>query len=219
MASSSDDARPAAPPSPLGLAILTVSDTRTLDTDSSGGLLAAYAASAGHRLVDRAIIPDDVPLLRQQVTAWTEQSEISVILITGGTGITGRDVTPEAIEPLLTKPIPGFGELFRMLSYADIGAATIQSRAFAGLVGSTLVFALPGSTGAVRLAIEKILAPQLDRATKPCNFVQLLPRLKERGTPMNKRTRLTLDVGGVVDVYTDVYRRLLGQIEAAQPKL
>jgi molybdopterin adenylyltransferase len=180
MASSAEGAWSTRKEVPLGVAVLTVSDTRTVDTDSSGGLLIDYVRAAGHRLVDRAIVADDVSLLRQQVSAWALRGDISVILITGGTGITGRDVTPEAIEPLITKPIPGFGELFRMLSYADIGAATIQSRAFAGLVGSTLVFALPGSTGAVRLAIEKILAPQLDRTTKPCNFVELLPRLRER---------------------------------------
>lgn len=167
------------PESALGVAVLTVSDTRTVETDSSGGLLVEYVRSAGHLLVERAIVADDVRLLQRQVTAWCERADVSVILVTGGTGITGRDVTPEAIEPLLTKTIVGFGELFRMLSYADIGAATIQSRAFAGLIGPVLVFALPGSTGAVRLAIEKILTPQLDARTKPCNFVQLLPRLRE----------------------------------------
>src|SRR5690606_30489897 len=175
MASTNEASTATAPHAPLGVAILTVSDTRTLETDSSGGLLADYAASAGHRLVERVIVPDDIPQLRAQVTRWTQHDDVSVIFVTGGTGITGRDVTPEAIEPMLTKPIVGFGELFRMLSYADIGAATIQSRAFAGLIGATLVFALPGSTGAVRLAIDEILRPQLDAATKPCNFVQLLP--------------------------------------------
>jgi len=180
MASSPEDTGSPRSPSQLGVAVLTVSDTRTFDTDQSGRLLVDYAEGAGHLLVARAIVADDVALLREKVSAWTERQDISVILITGGTGITGRDVTPEAIEPLLTKPIPGFGELFRWLSYADIGAATIQSRAFAGLIGPVLVFALPGSTGAVRLAIERILAPQLDAQTKPCNFVQLLPRLRER---------------------------------------
>ena len=180
MASSAEGGGSTRTETPLGVAVLTVSDTRTVDTDSSGGLLVEYVKAAGHQLVDRAILPDDVALLRERVRSWAGREDISVVLVTGGTGITGRDVTPEAIEPLITKPIPGFGELFRMLSYADIGAATIQSRAFAGLVGKTLAFALPGSTGAVRLAIEKILAPQLDRATKPCNFVELLPRLTER---------------------------------------
>jgi len=180
MAGLSEDAPPTSSASALGVAILTVSDTRTLDTDSSGGALVDYVKTAGHVLVDRVIVPDDVPALRAQVVAWTQRADLSVILITGGTGITGRDVTPEAIEPLLTKTIPGFGELFRVLSYEDIGAATIQSRAFAGLVGPVLVFALPGSTGAVRLAVDKIIAPQLDARTKPCNFVQLLPRLRER---------------------------------------
>lgn len=180
MTSTQEGSKSGAGPAPLGVAVLTVSDTRTLETDSSGGLLADFATSGGHRLVDRVIVPDDVAQLRERVTLWSKRGDVSVILITGGTGITGRDVTPEAIEPMLTKPIPGFGELFRMLSYADIGAATIQSRAFAGLIDAVLVFALPGSTGAVRLAIDKILAPQLDAKTKPCNFVQLLPRLRER---------------------------------------
>jgi len=180
MAQLAEGPKPEPGAQPLGVAVLTVSDTRTEDTDSSGGLLVEYVRSAGHRLVARAIVPDDVARLRQTVEGWVSSGDVSVILITGGTGITGRDVTPEAIEPLLDKPIPGFGELFRMLSYADIGAATIQSRAFAGIASAVLVFALPGSTGAVRLAVDKILAPQLDVSTKPCNFVQLLPRLRER---------------------------------------
>jgi len=167
-------------PKSLGIAVLTVSDSRTEATDTSGGALVDYVASAGHRLVARVIAPDDVARIRSQVMAWSGTPEVDVVLVTGGTGITGRDVTPDAIEPLLTKTIPGFGELFRFLSYAEIGAATIQSRAFAGLMDATLVFALPGSSGAVRLAIDKILRPQLDPSTKPCNFVELLPRLRER---------------------------------------
>lgn len=167
-------------PKSLGIAVLTISDSRTEATDTSGGALVDYVQSSGHRLAARAIVPDDVTRIRDLVTGWAGTSDVDVVLVTGGTGITGRDVTPEALEPLLTKTIPGFGELFRMLSYADIGAATIQSRAFAGLMDATLVFALPGSSGAVRLAIDKILRPQLDASTKPCNFVELLPRLRER---------------------------------------
>ena len=166
-------------PRPLQLAILTVSDTRTLETDTSGQRLVEFAERAGHEIMERRIVSDDVETIREQVAQWAETSSIEVVLITGGTGITGRDVTPEAVEPLLGKTIPGFGELFRMLSYEDIGAATIQSRAFAGLVGTTLVFALPGSGGAVGLAVDRILLPQLDVRTKPCNFAQLLDRLTE----------------------------------------
>ncbi len=168
-------------PQPLNLAILAVSDTRTLETDTSGQRLVEFAARAGHEVVQRQILPDDLEAVREQVRQWSASPSIQVVLTTGGTGVTGRDVTPEAVEPLLTKTIPGFGELFRMLSYEDIGAATIQSRAFAGLVGTTLVFALPGSSGAVELAIDRILLPQLDVRTQPCNFAQLLPRLAESG--------------------------------------
>ncbi len=165
-------------PQPLGIAVVTVSDTRTVETDKSGATLIEFVESAGHRLVDRVIVTDDEALIRDQVRQFQNHLEVDVILITGGTGITQRDVTPEAIEPLVTKRIPGFGELFRMLSYEDIGASTIQSRAMAALCGRALVFALPGSTGAIRLAIEKILRPQLDIRTKPCNFAQLLPRVR-----------------------------------------
>lgn len=165
-------------PEPLGIVVVTVSDTRTIETDKSGATLIEFVESAGHRLVERVIVTDDESLIRDQVRHFQNQGEVDVILVTGGTGITQRDVTPEAIEPLVTKLIPGFGELFRMLSYEDIGAATIQSRAMAALCGRALVFALPGSTGAIRLAVEKILRPQLDVRTKPCNFAQLLPRVR-----------------------------------------
>lgn len=167
-------------PLPLGISIIVVSDTRTLGTDKSGALLEGFFAQRGHRIERRTIVPDDVVRLREAVEAEVASERVQVLLITGGTGITGRDVTPEAVEPLLTKPLPGFGELFRYLSFAEIGTATIQSRAFGGLIGQTLVFALPGSTGAVRLGAEQILGPQLDVRTRPCNFAELLPRLAER---------------------------------------
>jgi molybdenum cofactor biosynthesis protein B len=166
--------------SPLRVAVVTVSDTRTLETDKSGGFIVDALAAAGHTLASRAIVPDDLEGLRATFRSLVEAPEVDVVLATGGTGITQRDVTPEALAPLVTKAIPGFGELFRYLSYADIGAATIQSRAEAALCGGTLVFLLPGSTGAVRLALEKIVLPQLDSRTKPCNFAELLPRV--RGT-------------------------------------
>jgi molybdenum cofactor biosynthesis protein B len=161
---------------PLSVAVLTVSDTRTLDTDTSGSTMVELLERAGHRVSARLIIADDLERIREQLRVWIADVTIEVIIATGGTGITARDVTPEALAPLLDKPIPGFGELFRYLSFADIGAATIQSRAEAGLAGRTLVFALPGSTGAVRLALDKIILPQLDARTRPCNFVELLPR-------------------------------------------
>lgn len=165
-------------PQALGIAVLTVSDTRTLENDTSGGTLVEFVESAGHALVHREIVPDEEVIIRDRIRIHQADSRVDVVLVTGGTGITLRDVTPEAIAPLVTKEIPGFGELFRMLSYEEIGASTIQSRASAALCGRVLVFALPGSTGAIRLAVEKILRPQLDVRTKPCNFAQLLPRIR-----------------------------------------
>ncbi|HEY3667791.1 MAG TPA: molybdenum cofactor biosynthesis protein B [Polyangiaceae bacterium] len=165
-------------PIPLQIAIITVSDTRTLETDKSGGLLVEQLLAAGHVIALRRIVKDDLDAIRSALSRGIDEPLIDVVITTGGTGITQRDVTPEAFAPLVTKAIPGFGELFRWLSYADIGASTIQSRAEAGLCGTTLVFMLPGSTGAVRLALEKILLPQLDSRTKPCNFVELLPRVR-----------------------------------------
>lgn len=165
---------------PVHAAVLTVSDTRTLETDKSGAAIVEALSSAGHVVDKRRIVPDGVDEIRRTLREWTADPALDVVIASGGTGVTGRDVTPEAMAPLVTKPIPGFGELFRYLSYADIGAATIQSRAEAALCGTTLVFLLPGSTGAVRLALEKILLPQLDSRTKPCNFVELMPRFKER---------------------------------------
>jgi len=167
---------------PIHIAVLTVSDTRTLETDTSGGYIAERMAAVGHRIAARAIVIDSELLIRAQLAAWIADPGIDVIIATGGTGVTPRDVTPEALAPLITKPIVGFGELFRQLSYADIGAATIQSRAEAALCGQTYVFLLPGSTGGVKLGIDKILVTQLDHRTKPCNFVMLLPRIKNEAT-------------------------------------
>lgn len=164
-------------PQPLGIAVITVSDTRDLSTDVSGDVLVGFIERAGHRLIQRQIIKDELLQIRETVSRLIEEEQVGVVLLTGGTGITSRDVTPEAVAPLITKDIPGFGELFRSLSFAEIGAATIQSRALLGLCKTTLVFALPGSTGAVRLAVEQIIEPQLDIRTKPCNFAMLLPRL------------------------------------------
>ena len=164
---------------PVRIAILTVSDSRTLETDTSGAYLAEAATAEGHHLAGRQIVPDDAPLIQAQLERWIATDEVEVVLTTGGTGITGRDSTPEAIGELLTKEIPGFGELFRWLSFDEIGASTIQSRTLGGLAKTTLIFALPGSTGACRLGWERILKPQLNIDTRPCNFVELLPRLTE----------------------------------------
>ena len=162
---------------PLRIGVLTVSDTRTEVDDKSGSLIADMLGRAGHSIVARRIVKDDVEEIRQAFQSWQAAESLAVVVVTGGSGITARDVTVEAFEPLVSKEIPGFGELFRWLSYEEIGAATIQSRAFAGLVGSVLLFALPGSTGAVRLALDRIIVPQLDHRTSPCNFAMLLPRL------------------------------------------
>lgn len=161
----------------VGVAVLTVSDSRTLETDTSGGTIVENLENAGHRVVERKLMPDDRASLQAQFERWTESREVQVVIATGGTGITRRDVTPDALEPLISKRIEGFGELFRMLSFDEIGASTIQSRALGAICGQTLVFLLPGSTSAVRLAMDKILLPQLDRRTKPCNFVMLFDRL------------------------------------------
>ncbi len=163
----------------LGIAVLTVSDTRTLENDTSGSTLVVGLESAGHRLVGRDLLPDNIYRLRARVSAWIADPEVEVILTTGGTGLTGRDVTCEALRPLLDKEIVGFGELFRMLSYEEIGTSTIESRAFAGIANSTVIFCVPGSTGACRTAWERIIETQLDARHKPCNLVQLLPRLSE----------------------------------------
>lgn len=165
---------------PVRIAVLTVSDSRTPETDRSGDTLVARLTEAGHVLADRAILRDDIDAIRARMKDWIADRDIEVILSTGGTGVTGRDISPEAIEPLYDKPVPGFGELFRMLSYQTIGASTIQSRASAGVASGTYIFILPGSTGACRDAWDGILATQLDIRHKPCNFVELMPRLGER---------------------------------------
>jgi molybdenum cofactor biosynthesis protein B len=169
---------------PVRIAILTVSDTRTAADDRSGDTAAELLGGAGHQIVARTIVKDSRELIRAQLQRWIDDAGIEVVIATGGTGVTPRDVTPEALHPLITKPIPGFGELFRYLSFAEIGSSTIQSRAEAALCDRTYVFLLPGSPGGVRTAVEKILLPQLDHRTAPCNFVMLLPRIRgEREDP------------------------------------
>jgi molybdenum cofactor biosynthesis protein B len=165
---------------PVRIAALTVSDTRTAADDRSGDTLVARLAAAGHSLAARAIVRDDVPALVAQFTAWIDDPAIDCIISTGGTGVTGRDITPEALEAVQEKPIPGFGELFRMLSFQTIGTSTIQSRACAAVARGTYIFCLPGSTGAVKDGWDGILASQLDSRFQPCNFVELMPRLRER---------------------------------------
>lgn len=165
---------------PVGIAVLTVSDSRGLEQDSSGRVLIERLTAAGHRLAGRAILPDDVYRIRAQVSAWVADPAVQVVLSTGGTGLTGRDGTPEALASLLDKVIDGFGEVFRALSYEEIGASTIQSRAIAGVANGTYVFCVPGSSGACRTAWDKLIAPQLDFRTRPCNLVELMPRLLER---------------------------------------
>jgi molybdopterin adenylyltransferase len=172
-----DDSRPFVP---VRIAILTVSDTRTADDDRSGDTLAGRIQDAGHVLADRLIIPDDIDTITARLHAWIDDPEIDCVITTGGTGVTGRDVTPEALQRLGGKDIPGFGELFRWLSYAKIGTSTIQSRACACVARGTYIFALPGSTGAVKDGWDDILVHQLDNRFRPCNFVELMPRLNER---------------------------------------
>jgi molybdopterin adenylyltransferase len=164
---------------PVRIAVLTVSDSRTIETDTSGQTLVDRLTDAGHVLAERRLEPDDIFRLRAVVSNWIADEAVDCVLISGGTGITGRDSTPEAIEPLLVRPIPGFGELFRHYSLEEIGPSTIQSRAFAGTANATLIFGLPGSTGACKTAWDRILASQLDSRTRPCNFVSLIPRLME----------------------------------------
>ena len=165
---------------PIRIAVLTVSDTRGLAEDRSGDTLVARLTGAGHVLADRTIERDDLDTIIERLAAWIQDPEVDVILATGGTGVTGRDVTPEAVEAVAEKMIPGFGELFRWLSYQTIGTSTIQSRACACVAGGTYIFALPGSTGAVKDGWDLILRDQLDSRFRPCNFVELMPRLLER---------------------------------------
>jgi molybdenum cofactor biosynthesis protein B len=164
----------------LRVAVLTISDSRTLADDKSGDLLAEFIAADQHSLVDRQLVPDDVYAIRASVSAWIADPNVQVVVSTGGTGFTGRDSTPEALTPLFDKHIEGFGELFRQLSYDDIGTSTIQSRAVGGIANGTLIFSLPGSSGAVTLGWEKILHNQLDIDFRPCNFAELIPRFLER---------------------------------------
>lgn len=170
---------PTRPFVPLTIAVLTVSDTRALDEDRSGATLAERLVEAGHRLGGRSIVPDDREAIRTAVTAWVDDPAIDVIITTGGTGFTGRDVTPDAIEPLFDKRMEGFSSVFHRISFDKIGTSTIQSRATAGLTGTTFIFVLPGSPGACRDAWDGILAAQLDNRHQPCNFVEIMPRLDE----------------------------------------
>lgn len=165
---------------PVNIALLTVSDTRGPADDRSGDLLAERIATAGHRLVDRRIERDDAEVIVARLHAWIDDPQVDCVITTGGTGVTGRDVTPEAVERVQDKPIPGFGELFRWISFQTIGTSTIQSRACACVARGTYIFALPGSTGAVKDGWDQILAYQLDSRHTPCNFVELMPRLTER---------------------------------------
>ena len=164
----------------VNFAVLTVSDSRTIEDDKSGATLVARIEEAGHRMADRRIVADDTSLIRAALDQWIAEPGIDVVLATGGTGVTGRDVTPEAFEGAYEKSIPGFGELFRMISYDLIGTSTIQSRATAGVANGTYLFALPGSPGACRDAWDNILRYQLDIRHRPCNFVEMMPRLTER---------------------------------------
>ncbi|WP_275789273.1 molybdenum cofactor biosynthesis protein B [Pararhizobium gei] len=164
---------------PVSIAVLTVSDTRTLADDRSGDTLTARIDEAGHRLAARAIVPDDIAQIAAQVRAWTLDAAIDVVITTGGTGFTGRDVTPEAVEPLFEKRMDGFSAVFHRISYDKIGTSTIQSRATAGLANSTFIFVLPGSPGACCDAWDGILKQQLDYRHMPCNFIEIMPRLDE----------------------------------------
>jgi molybdenum cofactor biosynthesis protein B len=164
---------------PINIALLTISDTRELADDTSGDILAERITGASHNLVARAIEKDDVPQIVSRLNDWIDDNGVDCIITTGGTGLTGRDVTPEALDRVKDKDIPGFGELFRWLSYKSIGTSTVQSRACAVLARATYIFALPGSNGAVKDGWDGILAEQLDSRNRPCNFVELMPRLRE----------------------------------------
>ncbi|MDJ0704173.1 MAG: molybdenum cofactor biosynthesis protein B [Leptolyngbyaceae cyanobacterium MO_188.B28] len=165
---------------PLQIAVMTVSDSRTEATDTSGKLLADRLTAAGHYLAEKVIIPDNIYQIRAVVSRWIASDDVQVVVTTGGTGVTGRDGTPEAIKPLLDKEIEGFGEVFRMISYQEIKTSTIQSRALAGVANGTYIFCLPGSSGACRTGWDQILKDQLDARNRPCNFAELIPRLREK---------------------------------------
>lgn len=166
---------------PVRIAILIVSDTRTLETDTSGRTLAERVETAGHTVADRRIVPDDKIAIRAQVSAWIADPEVDVVISSGGTGLTGRDVTPEAVTPLFDKVIDGFSVIFHQVSFQSVGLSTLQSRAVAGLAGETFIFCLPGSTGAVKDGWDKVISWQLDSRHMPCNLVELMPRLTETG--------------------------------------
>lgn len=174
---------------PVNIAVLTVSDTRTLENDTSGATLAERVAQAGHRVAERRIEKDDASAIEVVLRGWIADPSVDVVITTGGTGITGRDVTPEAFDRVLEKRIEGFGELFRMLSFQKIGTSTIQSRAIGGVAGGTYLFALPGSTGAVKDGWDDILVHQLDNRFRPCNLVELMPRLQEHLKPISGQAR------------------------------
>lgn len=165
---------------PLSIAVLAVSDTRTLETDTGGALLKSLLEADGHNCPDRAVVRDDIQAIRDKVLSWVADPQIDAVLTTGGTGFSGRDVTPEALEPLFEKRMDGFSVLFHLYSAQNVGTSTIQSRATGGLIGETFIFCLPGSRGACRDGWEGILRHQLDNRHKPCNFVELMPRLSER---------------------------------------
>ena len=165
---------------PVRVAVLTISDTRDEESDTSGHLLAERVTGAGHVLADKAIVADDVAAIRLRIKAWTSSGDVDAIVTTGGTGLTGRDVTPEAIEPLFDKRIDGFSVVFHLVSYQSVGLSTLQSRALAGLIDGVFVFCLPGSNGAVKDGWDKVIAAQLDSRHRPCNMVELMPRLLER---------------------------------------
>jgi molybdenum cofactor biosynthesis protein B len=165
---------------PLKIAVLTISDTRTEADDASGQLLVQLLTDAGHALAAKVLVPDDKYAIRAQVSAWIADPAVQAVITTGGTGLTGRDGTPEAVQPLLDKEIEGFGELFRVLSYEEIGTSSLQSRCLAGIANGTFIFCLPGSRNACRTGWEKLIAAQLDHRTAPCNLAMLIPRLKEQ---------------------------------------
>ncbi len=169
-----------AQPRPVRIAIMTVSDTRTLDDDSSGAALVKMVTEDGHQVVERIIVPDDIYRIRYEVSRWIIDEQVEAVITTGGTGLTGRDGTPEAVLPLFDRTIEGFGELFRQLSYETVGTSTIASRAVGGVANGTFIFSLPGSTGACKDAWKGVLRHQLDINHKPCNLVELMPRLTEK---------------------------------------
>jgi molybdenum cofactor biosynthesis protein B len=164
---------------PVRVAVLTISDTRDEESDTSGHLLAGRVTAAGHELAGKRLVPDDVDAIRAQINAWVESGAVDAIVTTGGTGLTGRDVTPEAVRPLLDKEIDGFSVIFHLVSYQSVGLSTLQSRALAGIIKGVFVFCLPGSNGAVKDGWDKVIAAQLDSRHRPCNMVELMPRLLE----------------------------------------